>query len=80
MIYAVYQYMQMRVGDQRISKLRISFGMPPKCTLPPALQNAAPDGPSAYIIGDVMDRSLRWTEGGSAAFLHRCLGLSQAIL
>ena len=38
----------------------------------PALQNAAPDGPSAYIIGDVMDRSLRWTEGGSAAFLHRC--------
>ena len=45
----------------------------------PALQNAAPDGPSAYIIGDVMDRSLRWTEGGSAAFLHRCLGLSRAI-
>ena len=29
---------------------------------PLPFQNTAPNGPSAYAIADVIDRSLRWTE------------------
>ena len=41
---------------------------PTCCSL---LQGAAPDGPSAYVVADVVDRTLRWLE--SQQFLAKCV-------
>ena len=55
-----------QVPPAPVSTLPSAYAPPPDA--PPALltpQNAAPDGPSAYAIADVIDRTLRWSENAT---------------